>query len=207
MLEQLSKYPGNKDVSGVRHEITNVIPPCDILISGCAGSGGIVRNVLEVPIKIFNDIDPDITNAWATIDDQILVSEIPIVQLLDCLEDLPLKIVIYIDAPYPLSSRRSSQALYNYEMTDTDHALLCRYCTMSSHYIILSTYPNAIYADSLAAWYTKSFQSSTHVGSATEVIYFNFPEGIALQDYSCIGKGYSDRQRIKRKKEKWVVLY
>jgi DNA adenine methylase len=39
---------------------------------------------------------------------------------------------------------------------------------------------------------------------ATEHLWFNFPEPVALHDYRFLGQNFRERERIKRKKSRWV---
>jgi hypothetical protein len=44
----------------------------------------------------------------------------------------------------------------------------------------------------------------THGGPRTEWLWCNFPEPIALHDYRYLGVGFRERERIKRKKQRWT---
>jgi hypothetical protein len=45
----------------------------------------------------------------------------------------------------------------------------------------------------------------THGGPRTEWLWCNFPEPIALHDYRYLGVGFRERERIKRKKQRWTA--
>jgi hypothetical protein len=45
----------------------------------------------------------------------------------------------------------------------------------------------------------------THGGPRTEWLWSNFPEPIALHDYRYLGTGFRQRERIKRKKQRWTA--
>lgn len=65
--------------------------------------------------------------------------------------------LFYLDPPYPHDTRSSMQGLrhggsYHHEMTDQDHRdLLDQAKTVRGH-VIISTYPNGLYQESLAGW-------------------------------------------------------
>ena len=40
--------------------------------------------------------------------------------------------------------------------------------------------------------------------TATEWLWFNFPAPVALHDYRYLGEDFRERERIKRKKQRWV---
>jgi len=44
----------------------------------------------------------------------------------------------------------------------------------------------------------------TRGGLAEECLWANFPDPIALHDYRYLGDGFRERERIKRKKARWV---
>lgn len=71
--------------------------------------------------------------------------------------------------------------------------------------VMLSGYWSKLYATALKDWHTTSFQAVTRAGkTATEWIWFNFPEPVALHDYQYLGDNFRERERIKRKKQRWV---
>jgi hypothetical protein len=45
----------------------------------------------------------------------------------------------------------------------------------------------------------------THGGPRTEWLWCNFSEPIALHDYRYLGTGFRERERIKRKKQRWTA--
>ncbi len=52
----------------------------------------------------------------------------------------------------------------------------------------------------------RTFEAQTRGGRpATEHVWFNYPEPIKLHDYSYLGKNFRERERIKRKKQRWVT--
>jgi len=70
--------------------------------------------------------------------------------------------------------------------------------------IMISSYANPIYDALLKGWRKLEFQAMTRQGLATEVLYCNFQEPIALHDYSFLGENFTQRQRIKRKVSRHV---
>jgi len=61
--------------------------------------------------------------------------------------------------------------------------------------------------DSLNNWYTYSFQVTTHHGMATEWIWMNYTSPIQLHDYCYLGDNFREREKIKRKRERWMTRY
>jgi hypothetical protein len=40
--------------------------------------------------------------------------------------------------------------------------------------------------------------------TATEWLWYNYPEPVALHDYGFLGENFRERERIKRKKQRWT---
>lgn len=114
--------------------------------------------------------------------------------------------VLYLDPPYPFSTRKSTQKLYQYEFTDEQHVhMLSMITKMIDKKIVISTYDNSLYSNSLKNWNKHSFPVGTRNGRATETIYYNFSinDGL-LHDYRYLGKNFKDRERIKLKVNRWT---
>ena len=71
--------------------------------------------------------------------------------------------------------------------------------------VMVSGYWSQLYADRLAGWHSIQFEAMTR-GSrpATEWLWCNFPPPVALHDYRYLGAGFRERERIKRKKQRWT---
>lgn len=117
------------------------------------------------------------------------------------------RVLLYVDPPY-LPETRTSAARYRYEYTVADHKRLlsCLSALPDNVSVILSGYPSQMYDDLLPGWRSKEFQVMTRGGVRTEKIWMNYPEGNAYS-HSFAGKGYNDRQRIKRKAARWRAKY
>ncbi len=112
--------------------------------------------------------------------------------------------LVYCDPPY-LHSTRSRTDLYRYEMTDRQHRALLRVVKRLPCKVMLSGYWSRLYTDQLQGWNSATFQAMTRAGKpATEHLWFNFPPPVALHDYRFLGADFRERERIKRKKLRWV---
>jgi hypothetical protein len=109
--------------------------------------------------------------------------------------------------PY-LPETRTSRARYRHEYTVDDHRKLI--ATLrdlpSSVMVMISGYPSALYGALLANWRSMQFQVMTRGGPRTEQLWMNFPEQAAYCA-TFAGTDYIDRQRIKRKAERWANNY
>lgn len=216
----ISTYTGGKAASGTYQTIINQIRPHDILIIPFLGHCAVARLIHHPPDHrvIGIDLDEQIINQWSSMQwGWITLLCQDGLKYLDGLpHHLPLnrKAVIYADPPYPLASRKGQRCLYRHELTDEDHhrllALLKRIDSIGKAAgqpvdILISTYPNQLYLEQLSDWRLIEFRSTTRGGSATEWLFLNYSndEGI-LHDYSYVGTNYRERERIKKKRHRWV---
>ena len=110
---------------------------------------------------------------------------------------------IYIDPPY-LPETRKSGPLYNFEMTREDHVALLEVIRPLPAKVMISGYWSSLYSESLAGWNTYRYIAQTRQGTAEEWVWFNYPVPDRLHDYSFIGNDYRERERIKRKRDRWM---
>jgi DNA adenine methylase len=112
--------------------------------------------------------------------------------------------LVYCDPPY-MHETRTRTDLYRFEMSDAEHArLLVILCQLRCR-VMISGYWTKLYARALRSWNRRSYQAVTRSGRvATEWLWFNFPEPVALHDYRYLGSNFRDRERIKRKKLRWA---
>lgn len=83
-------------------------------------------------------------------------------------------VFIYLDPPYPLSTRTAKQ--YKHEMTDQDHVELLETILQFPGKVIISGYDNDIYNSTLKDWYKDSVKGYAEYYGADrrEVIWMNY---------------------------------
>jgi DNA adenine methylase len=127
---------------------------------------------------------------------------------LEYLENLPPHLargaLVYCDPPY-LMETRSSGRLYEHEMSDVDHQRLLRWAIATPCRVMISGYWSKMYGSALRKWRCSRFWAMTRGGMAEECLWANFPEPAELHDYRYLGEGFRERERIKRKKSRWVA--
>jgi DNA adenine methylase len=112
--------------------------------------------------------------------------------------------LVYLDPPYLRSTRSSSAAIYEHELSDADHRRLLRWCQRAQCMVMLSGYWSELYARHLEGWRLIRFQAMTRGGPAEECLWMNYSEPTALHDYGHLGENFRERERIKRKRNRWV---
>jgi DNA adenine methylase len=111
--------------------------------------------------------------------------------------------LVYCDPPY-MPEVRSHRRIYRCELVARDHmallSILCRLPCM----VMLSGYWSPLYAERLKDWHAIRYDTMSRGGPRTEWLWSNFAEPVALHDYRYLGEGFRERERIKRKKLRWV---
>lgn len=206
MLKSMS-YLGSKAASGARQAIVAQMPPHDTYIETHLGTGAVLRAKPPAARSIGIEIDPQ------TIADHPAPDGVQVVQG-DCVEFLKSfdfstagRCLVYLDPPY-LMSTRSSDKRYRFDWTEADHvALLDLVKSLPDGVLVMiSGYPSDLYDRALVGWRKIRFQVMTRGGPRTECLWMNFDqEAVAWSTYA--GSDFTDRQRIKRKAERWRRNY
>ena len=200
-------YPGGKNGAGVYQRIINLMPPHNVYIEPFLGGGAVMRH--KKPAKMNYGLDK---SAEAVGHFLYNLGNSPAYQFHvgDALrflgnEAFSKSHLIYCDPPYLLETRKSGW-LYKHEMEDEHHIQLLKIITKLPCMVMISGYWSKLYADALKDWNYIQFEAMTRSGkTATETLWFNFEKPMKLHDYSYLGEGFRERERIKRKKQRWVA--
>lgn len=204
-------YLGSKAASGAYQAIIAHMPPHETYIESHLGSGAVMFHKPRAAIEIGIDVD-----AYAfTLTRQrwhpksvprLLFKQCDAVTFLERFDySLHGRVFVYADPPY-LPETRTSSTKYRHEYTVADHKRLIQTLRNIPANVMISGYPSALYDELLSDWRTYEFQVMTRGGVRTEKIWMNYPEGAAYSA-AFAGKDYIDRQRIKRKAERWAKKY
>jgi hypothetical protein len=208
-------YKGSKNGSGVFQTIINQIPPHDGYVEGFAGSGAILRMKKPAIVSAAIDIYPSSINQLReAVPGTVVINDDVITTLRACVDSIGCpagKCFVYLDPPYlkvdidgkPV--RKSQQDIYEHEFATVEqHQTLLTLIKSLNCMVMISGYWSKLYARELSDWRTVSFNAMTRAGRvAREWLWMNYPEPIALHDYSFLGSDRTDRQRIKRKVSRW----
>jgi len=199
----MARYPGGKEGSGTFQRIINQIPPHDVYIEPFLGGGAIMRHKRPARSSIAVEIDPDVVEQF----DSLLVPGCTVIHG-DAISFLESYVwqgneFVYVDPPY-LRETCLSSCRYKLDLSNEDHARLLNLLTKVPCAVMISGYFSDVYARMLSTWRTDRFQVVTRGGTlATEWLWMNYAAPQDLHDYAGLGNDFTDRQRIKRKIQRW----
>jgi site-specific DNA-adenine methylase len=199
-------YPGGKAGDGVYQKIINQMPPHRVYIEAFLGGGAVMLKKRPAISSIGIDVDTAVTQEFR--------ADIPGLELwnTDAMQwlktyDFRGDELVYADPPYLMSTRSCQRDYYAHEFaSEEEHALLLAVLKSLPCYVMLSGYWSDLYARELRDWRHISYLSRTR-GSRTarEFLWMNFPEPFELHDYQYLGENFRERERIKRKKDRWAA--
>lgn len=198
------RYPGGKGGAGTYQKIINLIPPHDTYIEAFVGGGNIFERKKPAKNSLLIDKDIAIAEYWAgkAIDGVNVIhgDAVPILKNYDWQGTE----FVYCDPPYVLATRKGGK-IYKHEFNDQQHIELATVLLAIpiNVRVMLSGYRNEIYDDMLQNWHSVDFQAATRRGSATETLWMNYARPSMLADMTYLGENFRERERIKRKKQRW----
>ena len=195
-------YPGGKGASGVYQRLINQIPPHRVFIETHLGGGAIMRFKKPAEINIGIDLDKDVLNAWQKTGQIQLIHA----DAINYLATYPFigDEFIYVDPPYLSYTRQSDRAPYKIDYSEEQHIALLEMLATLPCNVMISGYCSPLYERHLAEWRVQSFVVRTRSGAeAEEFIWMNYPAPVELHDYSYLGETFRERERIRRRIERW----
>jgi len=199
------RYRGGKNLAGTYQKIINQIPPHTTYIEPFLGSGAILR--MKKPARSSIAIDRHaavIAAAKATfeIPDARYICDDAISFLRE--GNFSAGTFIYLDPPYLIESRRNQGRIYKFEFSEADHIALLEVIQTITADIAISGYDTRLYREALESWRLVQFNANTRINiSAIECLWMNYPQPFELHDYRYLGENYRERQRIKRRQQRW----
>lgn len=120
--------------------------------------------------------------------------------------DLTADTLIYADPPYLLETRRQMRLLYNFEYNRADHVEMLTLFRGLDCMVMISGYESKLYDEMLGDWHRETFTAYDRGNNQRqECVWMNFAPPVELHDYSFLGDGFRERERIKRKKQRWIA--
>lgn len=200
-------YAGGKSGSGVYQKIIAEIPPHGCYIETHLGGGGVFLKKKKADRSIGIDLNSDVISGWVS-EARDLGLELHCMDAVDFLRSFDFgccggNVFLYVDPPYVMSTRKGGK-IYKKEYTDKDHVRLLECLMNLPCNIMISGYRSELYDLYLKGWRSIDFRAMTRRGLATETIWMNYATVDVLHDYSFVGDTFRDRERLKRKRDRWV---
>jgi DNA adenine methylase len=209
------RYPGGKSGSGVAQLIISQMPPHDVYVEPFLGGGTIMLRKRPARSTIGIDLDVGVVQRVAAAvagfgdvgswpDHEYIVG--------DGISYLrgrrwPRQCLVYCDPPYLMSTRRSQRRMYRYELDEPGHIALLDVAVQLPCMVMISGYESPLYVDRLSSWRLVRYRTMTRGGRmADECLWCNFPEPTELHDYRYLGRDFRERERIRRKRARWVAM-
>lgn len=196
-------YPGGKGGAGVVQQIINQQPPHSAYIEPFLGSGAVLRAKRPAKFNLGFDLDLSAVTFFSDRPGCCIQRQCGIAFLETDARELSSDVLIYCDPPY-LMETRSSGRLYRHKMTDADHIRLLEAICRLRCMVQISGYASKLYAQKLKGWRLVKFRAMTRRGVRIEHLWMNYPEPKLLHDYKFLGCDYRERERIKRKANRWT---
>lgn len=207
-------YPGGKEGAGVWQRILNFMPPHAVYVEMFAGGGAVLRHKEPADDSLAFDLDAD---ALAQLESDYHALRRPggvrflREDSLDWLRHagpvIGAGVLIYADPPYPLSARRTDRTTYARELTDEEHVELLALLNSTAARVMVSGYRCELYDERLTAWKRIDYTAMTRGGPVDESLWLNFRPPQRLHGYASVGSDYRERERIKRKRTRWLANF
>lgn len=199
----VNSYFGSKAASGLCQTIISLMPPHETYIETHLGGGAIMQRKAPAANNIGIDLDAAALASFTC--------AYPVRLVNDCAHrflaqyEFSGRELVYSDPPY-LRHTRSSRRRYRFDYTAADHIALLERLKSLPCSVLVSGYPSALYDALLEDWHSVALQVMTRGGVRTEKLWFNYSlERVHWASYA--GRNFTDRQRIKRKAQRWQNHY
>lgn len=212
--EPVRRFVGSKGGSGVWQRIISEMPPHDLFIEAFAGTGQVLLKKRPAQASIAIDSDPTVCAALkrsvhaANGDAAVSVlCENAVTWLDNHGREFNPQTVVYCDPPYLFSCRADpGRRYYDCEFGEPwQHlALLELLCDLKAC-VLISGYASTMYLRELRNWRRIDYRAATRGGAVTESLWCNFDAPAQLHDYRFLGTNFRQRERIKRKKARWLA--
>ncbi|PPE72721.1 SAM-dependent methyltransferase [Solimonas fluminis] len=200
------RYPGGKGGAGVVQRIISLMPPHRRYIEPFLGGGAVFYAKRPAEASIVADVDADLIRYHQL--QRQPCTEYRVADALDLVPSLNLTVsdLVYLDPPYHPATRAKAK-LYNHELDAHHHSLLLAMLQELKCHVILSGYRCAEYDAALASWWSEDYRTMTRGGPRVETVWCNFLPGAAFHDTRYLGGNFRERERIKRKRDRWASRF
>jgi DNA adenine methylase len=200
-------YTGGKGCMGVVQALINQAPPHRVLVVPFAGKCAFTLAIRPAAGGVvLVDADADVVAWWRAQDPSS-----PVLARSTIIHGCGIELLeryawhgdelVFADPPYLPGTRMPD--LYAHELTTADHRRLLRVLEGIPCPVMLCGRPSEMYTRALPTWRTLDYTSGTRGGPKPERLWMNYPEPVALHDYSYLGSNFRERERIKRLRQRW----
>ncbi len=192
------RYPGGKGRCYKR--IVSLMAPHDVYIETHLGGGAAMRGKRPAARDIGIEIDPAVVALWRA--EKECPCEVVQGDALTFLRAYPFQgdEFVYADPPYLRDTRRK-RWIYRYDYDVDDHVELLAVLMQLPCAVMVSSYRNTLYEETLVGWRSVEIPGDSHTGPRVEVIWMNYAEPGVPHDTSHLGVDFRHRERIKRRRE------
>jgi site-specific DNA-adenine methylase len=196
------KYPGGKNQAGVGQWIINQMPPHDLYVEAFVGSGAVLRMKRPAAATIAIDCDERLCADLPSLFDAIPAVTVICGDAISHLRKMRYlrRTLVYLDPPYLAETRRSKKDIYDHEFkTPEQHKRLLKLVLEMDCMVMISGYRSSLYDAMLPGWRRIEKVVTLRNGiKATECLWMNYPEPVALHDYRYLGETFRERERLTR---------
>jgi len=201
-------YPGSKDAAGVAERIIAELPPHSVYVEAFLGGGAVLRRKVPALSSIAIDSDEDVVKrwravAWPGVD---IIGADAIRWLSKHGGRLPPDALVYADPPY-MPGTRGHRRIYRCELTESDHVRLLAALDRLPCSVAISGYASSLYDTMLAGWRHVEFPAMTRGGPRTEHLWVRSTIAGFGGDTRLVGANFRERERIKRKRQRWAAKF
>lgn len=201
------RFVGSKGGAGIAQWLISLMPPHTHYVEAFLGRGVVMQKKLRASVNIGIEIDGDtLRKFWLGRDyDWLNLSCDDTLQVLPRL-DLSQSALVYADPPYLGTVRiDENRRYYKHDALSPEwHEQFLDVMLSLRCMVIVSGYESELYHTKLAGWRTAYKWTVNRAGAAVkEFVWMNYQEPSLLHDSRFVGDNYTDRQRVKRKMERW----
>ncbi len=199
----MKQFTGSKGIQGLPHKIINLIPTHQFYYELFAGSAAIAQLLPHSKNKVLTDINPDtIEYLKKTYTGGGIIENLDALPTLKSLHGKDKSTFVFLDPTYMKAT--TSEDRYEYTLNDTDHVELLT-TSLQMKFNIMIIHPACkLYDSMLSNWYWKTITVRYHKKNCITRLYMNYPPPLKLHTTQYLGNGRTDRQRIKRKGDRWI---
>lgn len=205
----MNSYDGGKGGAGVYQWIINHIPRHSHYVDLFLGNSAVMRYKRPADVSVGVEINGAvIAEYWrfASLPGLIVRQGDALDFLSELEQEADQDTFVYADPPYLLSTRSCQRPLYQFEFLDIEqHRALLAALRSLPCMVAISGYWSELYELELSDWRHDTFWTVNRAGARVEEwLWMNYPTPLELHDYRYLGNNFRERERIKRKKQRWV---